>query len=190
MGVSMKRFLIIIGLITFPFAGYGIINDDPSCKTCTYVSGSMLQYMQLNGLYSVTVDQVKVAGRQYCQQNSFLLNCTTFVENETSKMVESFRAGKTYNEGLCVTWGYCRCEAGTYFDSSLYSGSGGCASCPDGTYSGGDGETSCSSCPEPGTTSSKNGKVSIFNCYIPEGTEFEDTTGKWKYTDDCFFSPT
>lgn len=183
----MKRFFIAISFILFTSASYGVVDTDPSCKTCTYVAGSMLQYMQVTGMYSVTLDQLKTAGRQYCQQQVGLLNCSSFVETESSRMLESFRNGKSRTEGLCVQWGYCRCEAETYFVDDGFGGF--CQTCPDGTYSGGDGETTCSSCPEPGTTSSKYGKISVFNCYIPAEQEFQDSVGTWIYTEDCMFNP-
>lgn len=154
------------------------------CRTCMYVFGSLLQYAQVNGLYSVTEEQIREAGITYCSQNSFD-DCQNFVNTNAGSMRERFRNNQTSNEGFCVFSGYCVCDAGTYFVNNSIGGI--CEFCPDGTYSNGMGEASCTSCPEPGITSSTYGKTSVFSCYIPKNDTFVDENGKWVYTEDCLF---
>ncbi len=181
----MKRFLSVVCFVLYSATAFAIDMSNPSCNTCAWVSGSLLQYMQLTGLYTVTVEQVKNAGKQYCQQETQLVGCLDFVEKETERLMEWFRDMKTNVEGDCVQWGYCGCEAGTGF---INDGAGGaCLTCSDGKYSLNDGSNTCASCISPGTTSDTYGKTSLFDCYIPKGSSFSDENGEWKYSDNCFY---
>ena len=67
-----------------------------------------------------------------------------------------------------------RCAAGYYGKST--DGKTGCTKCPTLTRKDGT--------ENPGTSSV--GATSITNCYQPQGTEFEDNVGVYKFTGACF----
>ena len=54
--------------------------------------------------------------------------------------------------------------------------------CEAGQY----GLRKCEDCPTPGT--SAEGAALITECYIPAGNGETDTTGKWEYTNDCYYT--
>ncbi len=79
---------------------------------------------------------------------------------------------RTCVDGTCVSTARYRCAAGYYGSST--SGTSGCTKCPS---SGGVAGQS-----EPG-----NNAV-ITKCYIPSGSKFSDSTGRWTYTGNCYYS--
>ncbi|MCM1293947.1 MAG: hypothetical protein NC311_00080 [Muribaculaceae bacterium] len=46
----------------------------------------------------------------------------------------------------------------------------------------------CEPCPGGGTTAVGGSSNAITDCYIPAGTVGSDTTGTYKYTDDCYYT--
>lgn len=80
---------------------------------------------------------------------------------------------------VATTKEYISCNAGYYLTKSLYAGEGMiCKRCP--SYKDGNGNTAY------GTTVSNN-KSGVTSCYIPSGSTFSDTTGKGKYTGNCYY---
>ena len=75
----------------------------------------------------------------------------------------------------CITNTKYRCAAGFYGSSS--NGTSGCSQCkPFATYSGNYAATSAA------------GSTSITNCYIPSGTSPSDPTGKYQFTQNCYWT--
>lgn len=73
----------------------------------------------------------------------------------------------------------CECGIGDLEYSYAYKG----CFCVNGKY----GTLTCDACPAGGTSSLGN-NTSITNCYIPAGTSGTDTTGKWEYAQNCYYS--
>ncbi len=79
-----------------------------------------------------------------------------------------------YTSGVCDSyWGYLyRCVRG-YYGNPTSSNQNACVRCPaiNGIY---------------GTTVAAD-TTSISGCYIPSGTELSDTTGKYEFSQNCYY---
>jgi len=112
-------------------------------------------------------------------------NCNTWVYDWESicsgasddcgtEMAGFFSCEDDLTAGLCNTgWQYSyRCARG-YYGNPTASDTKNCVRCP--TLSGAQGTT-------PG-----GGATVIRDCYIPSGIELSDTTGKYEFSDDCYY---
>lgn len=75
------------------------------------------------------------------------------------------------------------CEYGQYAPE----GSNTCLPCPENTYGDDYRLGECKPCPEPGIYDGEGGD-GIEVCYVPENVEIKDTTGKYIYESDCWYS--
>ncbi len=114
---------------------------------------------------SSCTDGIGYATYQVCEK------CTLTCTSDTSwTTVRTGYEKRTVCSNGCGTDEY-RCAAGYYGTST--NGSTGCNKCPS---SGGvDGQSAA-------------GSTAITSCYIPKNTTLSDSTGKYQYTSDCYYS--
>lgn len=80
---------------------------------------------------------------------------------------------------VATTKEYTMCKAGYYLGTSMVAGEGmTCKRCP--SYKDENGTTAYGTGPS-------NNKGDVTTCYIPSGSTFSDTTGKGKYTGNCYY---
>lgn len=72
----------------------------------------------------------------------------------------------------CKTTTSARCQKGYYGTATLNASNTSCSG--------------CTPCPASGTTA-ETGATAITECYIPSGTTSSDTTGAFKYTENCYY---
>ena len=83
------------------------------------------------------------------------------------------------------------CPTGSYgaYESYITHQETECAYC-DNNYYWNDSMKQCMPCPGGGQTNSplyQNSHISITKCYLPTDKEYSDSTGKYSYTQNCYY---
>lgn len=104
-------------------------------------------------------------------------DCTTCANGSTPEQTTVVPCGSAFGS---LTYGKCE---NTLIDPPILD-----TPCPAGQYKSLDKTIGniCVDCPTPGT--SEQGAKSITKCFIPAGTTVSDTTGTYKYTEDCYYN--
>lgn len=175
---------------------------DPSCKTisvCSQIDTSCPTDCQCvsdyiySGLYGAKCSKIGLmrACVYRCKNGYFKSGTENGVQNGVPicKACPSNAIGQD---------GQCYCPSGYWHNTSTNT----CVACPTnatcddqqnfvcnkGYYKNG---TSCSRCPSSGGvygTTASTGATSITSCYIPSGTTMSDSTGKYTYTSNCYYT--
>lgn len=159
-----------ITCVSFDGGGTQDCSDTAACSLCNNQTGRTITQ---NGVTTTT---------SYCWTSY-----KRVVVGETAKCdcaaTETYTcASGYYGKATSSTTGCTKCP------SNATCSGGTTFSCNKGYYKNG---SLCSRCPASdgvyGTTSG-TGATAITECYIPSGTSFTDSTGKWQYTTNCKYT--
>ena len=167
------------------YPGYqGVYPADPECYKANEWLGLFPYCTQCNSGYQLKrrsiTQNMSGLGIERCTQCSSTsividydecekctLNCSGSLSWSTIKA--GYQRRTVCNNG-CGTYEY-RCAAGYYGSST-------------------NGSTGCNKCPSSGEVEGQSaaGSTEITSCYIPKNTTLSDSTGKYQYTSDCYYS--
>ncbi len=177
----MKKQIITVSLITslalppsaysLSIGGGGIGGELTSCtkKTCTQ--------SEIETLPQIDADYMG------CSESAY--TCYTRTPDNTIYLASNCTRCKAGYQPLEQEISEC---CGNYIAGSCPHKYTNCVkTCDQGTYASGN---NCNRCPKLGGvygTTTGRGKTSITECYMPNGTTINDSTGTFKFTGNCYY---